>query len=797
MKRKVYITRKDDTPKYSGKVLNIWLDSDTPNPPGYKLAAGKTISGMSVNEKEHYLVLQRPGFLGGAVQRYTIPTGSDDLELTVTVNGYGQLSVRKKPAKKSSSSSKASSGSKASGGTKVGGGSKAGGAAKKPVSTTRNLYVTRGSALGHLPNVPIRMVVDGTTSKQPLLYEFDPDMIYTITMDKKMHELVFFYPDVQTGDLVLRTLDAGSKDEAFYVDFDINGVLVAMPCELPKNLAGGNSAGGFDIASSPTTAGVKEYIANYIDPDKGAPVPVLLHALNTFEHLRVSVGSDAVSFFACHKEMDDQKIASCSYAFANQKSAGAAGTFTSLNTLSQRNQLLAAIRDFVNNECPGVSMKGTKIYKDASSAGKASTKGKKTTTPDLSESLTCIEVVADVMRNFNEKSEFAADLDKVAKTCLLSVEEDRVRVTIMVEDFETAQALPDAGTQVKEFVYSEVDLSAYFELNYLVTQKSLDNQFDILVREEDRQILMERILTNLSNMPHLIVEGNTFRSRRRGEELIDVEHTLTAAAMKHKIMKLFTPDSKLVDVLRHSNVNYCQISPDEKDISFAYIDMDSEICEIINYTFEELVGPELLEGEDCFGELRYGHEKDMLSSVIGQGLCTLPYLQPYYKTVFDSVTVDELKQSLGTSFYNTICLNTDVISKVNDVYETPAWITGSQDDPEEPEEPELPAKSSLADSPTTQGVIAQLADYFKDGGAFNLLMKTMQIERAVLNAGSEEVSVGFLKELPDGSLNVTGNFELQYKNFGAGAEGAFTELDMDQQDELEEILWSEFPFLRN
>ena len=94
-------------------------------------------------------------------------------------------------------------------------------------------------------------------------------------------------------------------------------------------------------------------------------------------------------------------------------------------------------------------------------------------------------------------------------------------------------------------------------------------------------------------------------------------------------------------------------------------------------------------------------------------------------------------------------------------------------------------------------MIAQLADSFKEGGAFNLLMKTMQIEKAILNTGSEVVSIGFLNTAPDGSLNMSGNFELQYKNFGAGEDGVFTELDMDQQEKLQEILWNEFPFLRN
>ena len=213
---------------------------------------------MSVDEREHRLVLQRPGLLGGNVINYTVPKGTDNVELTLAVDGYGKLSMRKKPAKKSSSGTTGKSAGKISGSgaaTKSGG---TGSGKKTPASTTRSLYVTRGSSLGHLPNVPIRMVVDGTKSKQPMLYEFKPDMIYTITMDNKEHELVFFYPDVQTGDLVLRTLDAGSKDEAFYVDFDINGVLVAIPCELPKKQDQVNSSGSLDIAASPTTAAVKD-----------------------------------------------------------------------------------------------------------------------------------------------------------------------------------------------------------------------------------------------------------------------------------------------------------------------------------------------------------------------------------------------------------------------------------------------------------------------------------------------------------------------------------------------------------
>ncbi len=777
MKRKVHITRKDASlTKYSGKALNIWFDSDTPNPPNYKLASGKTITVMSVNEKEHYLVFQRPGFLGGDVKRYTVPKGSDDLELTVGVDGYGKLSIRKKPAKKSTAGSKSggsskSSGGKSSGGTKEGGGSKAG--SKTPAKTTRNLYVTRGAAEGFQPNVPIRMAMD-YTSKQPVIFEFDPNMQYTISTDKKQHDLVFFYPDVQTGDLVLRTLDAGSQDEAFYVDFDVNGALYVGKTEVPKKNvnAGAESGSGSGIAASPTTAGVKEYIANYIDLSKGAPVPVLHHALNTFEHVRVSVGSDAVTFFACHEGMDDQKIASCSYEFANKNAGGAAGTFNSLNTLSQRNQLLAAIRDFVNSECPGVSMKGTKIYQDASSGSGGSgvkSGGKKTTTPDLENSLTYIALNFEFINFFDQDSQFASDLDKIAKTCYLSVEEDRIRVTIMAEDYETAQSLPDGGTQVVEFVYSKVDTARQIEaLN--ITQAELDNQFDRLSREEDRQILMEKLLNVIKSMSHLIVEGNSFRSRRRGEELIDVAHCLTTAALKHKIIKMFTPDSTFVDVLRYSNVDFCCVMAYSRCISFIYIDKDFETCEKFTYDFDELVGEELLEGEECFGELKYEPEQDQLSRLLTQALDALPYL----KVESDA----------------WIRVNTDMLSMKSEVYV-------KKTEPETPDEPDIPAKSTLADSPTTAALLAQLTEYFKEGSMFDQMLKSGMYERISLNTGASDAALGFWKKAEDGSQNLSGTMSLDYAYFGAGQEGSFTELDMDQQDELEEILWNAFPFLRN
>ena len=132
-------------------------------------------------------------------------------------------------------------------------------------------------------------------------------------------------------------------------------------------------------------------------------------------------------------------------------------------------------------------------------------------------------------------------------------------------------------------------------------------------------------------------------------------------------------------------------------------------------------------------------------------------------------------------------VNTDMMPKKTAVYVK----KGAADTPD------FPAKSALADSPTTKALAAQLAELFKDGGAFDLLMKTMPIVKCCFNTGGNEASVAFLKTAADGSLTISGNFELRYSDFGTGLEGSYTELDMDQQQELEEIIWNEFPFLRS
>ena len=135
-------------------------------------------------------------------------------------------------------------------------------------------------------------------------------------------------------------------------------------------------------------------------------------------------------------------------------------------------------------------------------------------------------------------------------------------------------------------------------------------------------------------------------------------------------------------------------------------------------------------------------------------------------------------------------VNTDMLPKKPAVYVKKA-------ESETPDELDIPAKSTLADSPTTVALAAQLRDYFQDGGAFNLLMQTMPIVKCCFNTGSYVASVSFLKTAADGSLTISGSFELRYSDFGTGLEGSFTELDMEQQQELEEIIWNEFPFLRS
>ena len=149
------------------------------------------------------------------------------------------------------------------------------------------------------------------------------------------------------------------------------------------------------------------------------------------------------------------------------------------------------------------------------------------------------------------------------------------------------------------------------------------------------------------------------------------------------------------------------------------------------------------------------------------------------------------------TFYSAICLNTDVISKISDVYETPAWIKGDSEEPENPDEPELPAKSALTDSPTTAAIQAQLAQYFGENGAFRIMLMTTTGMTAKLYVNADNVSIGFLRKEADGSMTPNGTFEMKYAHFGDGSENCYVQLDENQQNELEEILWEAFPFLRD
>ena len=106
------------------------------------------------------------------------------------------------------------------------------------------------------------------------------------------------------------------------------------------------------------------------------------------------------------------------------------------------------------------------------------------------------------------------------------------------------------------------------------------------------------------------------------EELIEVEQTLTAKVMSQKAAKLFDLNGRFVDILRHSNIDRCQVAVYNDYIKFFFLDSETdEIAESIKYDYTELADEDFLTGEGCFSRLTCMHETDQLVDCIGKAVC--------------------------------------------------------------------------------------------------------------------------------------------------------------------------------
>ncbi len=100
----------------------------------------------------------------------------------------------------------------------------------------------------------------------------------------------------------------------------------------------------------------------------------------------------------------------------------------------------------------------------------------------------------------------------------------------------------------------------------------------------------------------------------------------------------------------------------------------------------------------------------------------------------------------------------------------------------------------LRNSPTTQELLKQLKAYFAPGGAFRILMETAPVVRATLNTSDEEVLLAFRDKNDEVFVSV----QMEYYYFGKGQADSYAVLEeMDDQGNLEEIIWEELPYLRN
>jgi hypothetical protein len=377
-----------------------------------------------------------------------------------------------------------------------------------------------------------------------------------------------------------------------------------------------------------------------------------------------------------------------------------------------------------------------------------------------------------VNNEFGLETDFEERIKTHPTTCYLSAEEDRVRITVM-EESEGGQ------TRIVEFPYTECTYDRFPEESGWETLRMelWQNRYERLVREEDRAELEDYLMYFIGCIPHVIVEGNSFRSRRLGEELIEVEQTLTAKVMSQNVAKLFDLNGRFVDILRHSNIAYCQIAVYNDYIKFFFIDSDTDdITESIKYDYTQLSDADFLSGEGCFSRLTCQYETDQLGDCIGKAVCQLPYFKCG-------------EYSMGTPNYSDIYLKLDVVPGLDAPYvpqpEEPAPIAEPEPEPVIENGPAF----SIHASPTTWAMVAALNLQFADGGGLNRFMRDGGYSGADMSTSAWEIGIGFWKN----GTCVT-RLSIQYAHFNKGIPGEFKSLNEEDQQILQAVIRTAVPY---
>ena len=317
--------------------------------------------------------------------------------------------------------------------------------------------------------------------------------------------------------------------------------------------------------------------------------------------------------------------------------------------------------------------------------------------PDMYNSLTSRGVWSALYHTFGEGS-FVNVVKNIPVTCLVTAEREAVRVVMMMEDEEQIKEL--GGMEIPSFEYNyakctQQQFQESLEMGETITPEKMQNDFTVLEHEEDRAELIDYLMMFIEAIPHVIVEGNTFRSRRPGEEILEIDQTLTAKVMSHKMMQLFEPDGEIMDILRRKNIEYCLIGSYNEYLKIIFVDTDDETIHTIRYDFSDLVDADFLEGEGCFSRLTCAYERDALDEYLGRAVCDMPYFNPGIS-------------SSGDVLFWQIYLNKDVISEKDELYvpyaEEETESASDADNVEIPAEPEIPEVQEI---PEAQDVSAE------------------------------------------------------------------------------------------
>ena len=580
---------------------------------------------------------------------------------------------------------------------------------------------------------------------------------------------------------------------------------------------------------------IREELRKLLNPNDGLLLAKLRQCSGKPRYLRVDVRGDGV-YFSLYEGCSSKNAAILYYDYKNSR--------ITLDRYEDRNAVLQFIRTYVNHSTVGhvLKMEGHDIFlkedflseipkepvkpnqvpnvpKSEPTASQPTpanpetepapenvkqeeTLPEKPEHPDIFDSLTSRGVWSALYHTFGEGS-FVNVVKNIPVTCLVTAEREAVRVVMMMEDEEQIKEL--GGMEIPSFEYnyakcSHQQFQESLEMGETITAEKLQNNFDVLEHEEDRAELIDYLMMFIEAIPHVIVEGNTFRSRRPGEEIIEIEQTLTAKVMSHKMVQLFELDGEIMDILRRKNIGYCLIGSYNEYLKIIFVDTDDETIHTIRYDFSDLVDADFLEGEGCFSRLTCGYERDALEAYLGKAVCDMPYFRP-------GITAS------GEELFWEIYLNKDIVPALDEDFVPPA-----EEETEVPEIPEVSTEPVIIDdadfedfdtpdtapeepegpvytvqsSPTTWAIVAHLNMQFAVGGGLSQFMKAMGFDQVNLKASAAELILEFQKSGVSCST-----MQLPYKQFNKGIEGEFETLcDEGDADKLLTILKNSAPYFK-